>query len=62
MLKAVPGNASLPCCIPCFRDPDYLVYGREDPVDALGGYEPNPVARWIDGVPGITRPRRCRRL
>ncbi len=51
MLKAVPGN-ELPCCIPCFRDPDNLVYGREESGGMLlGGYEPNPVARWIDGVP-----------
>jgi 4-methylaminobutanoate oxidase (formaldehyde-forming) len=51
MLKAVPGY-ELPCCIPCFRDPDNLVYGREESGGMLlGGYEPNPVARWIDGVP-----------
>jgi glycine cleavage system aminomethyltransferase T/glycine/D-amino acid oxidase-like deaminating enzyme len=39
--------------MPCFRDPDYLVYGKAEPGGgmAVGGYEPDPVARWIDGVP-----------
>lgn len=51
MLKAVPGHA-LPKNMPCFRDPDYLVYGRaESGGMVFGGYEPNPVARWVDGVP-----------
>ncbi len=51
MLKAVPGH-ELPRTMPCFRDPDYLVYGRaESGGMVFGGYEPNPVARWVDGVP-----------
>lgn len=37
---------------PCFRDPDNLVYGKAEAGGLLiGGYEPNPVARWVDGVP-----------
>ncbi len=51
LLKAVPGY-ELPRDMPCFRDPDNLVYGRSEMGGMLlGGYEPNPVARWIDGVP-----------
>jgi 4-methylaminobutanoate oxidase (formaldehyde-forming) len=51
MLKAVPGH-ELPHGMPCFRDPDNLVYGREESGGMmLGGYEPNPAARWLDGVP-----------
>ncbi len=50
-LKAVPGN-ELPLDMPCFRDPDNLVYGRAEAGGVIfGGYEPNPVARWVDGVP-----------
>ncbi len=50
-LKAVPGH-ELPNEMPCFRDPDNLVYGRAESGGVVfGGYEPNPVARWIDGVP-----------
>jgi 4-methylaminobutanoate oxidase (formaldehyde-forming) len=38
--------------MPCFRDPDNLVYGKSEAEGViLGGYEPDPVARWIDGVP-----------
>ncbi len=38
--------------MPCFRDPDNLVYGKSEAGGVvLGGYEPDPVARWIDGVP-----------
>ncbi|TMB80772.1 MAG: FAD-dependent oxidoreductase [Chloroflexi bacterium] len=38
--------------MPCFRDPDNLIYGKpESGGMVLGGYEANPVARWIDGVP-----------
>ncbi len=38
--------------MPCFRDTDNLVYGRSEAGGVLfGGYEPNPVARWVDGVP-----------
>lgn len=50
-LKAVPG-AELPSDMPCFRDPDNLVYGKSEAGGVLfGGYEPDPVARWVDGVP-----------
>ncbi len=50
-LKAVPGS-ELPRDVPCFRDPDNLVYGKSEAGGVLfGGYEPDPVARWIDGVP-----------
>jgi len=50
-LKAVPGH-ELPNEMPTFRDPDNLVYGRSESGGIVfGGYEPNPVARWIDGVP-----------
>ena len=50
-LLAVPGH-ELPHDMPCFRDPDNLVYGKSEAGGVvLGGYEANPVARWIDGVP-----------
>jgi glycine cleavage system aminomethyltransferase T/glycine/D-amino acid oxidase-like deaminating enzyme len=50
-LAAVRGH-ELPHDMPCFRDTDNLVYGRSEAGGALfGGYEPNPVARWTDGVP-----------
>ena len=50
-LKAVPGS-ELPREMPCFRDPDNLVYGKSESGGILfGGYEPDPVARWIDGAP-----------
>ncbi|HEX9097647.1 MAG TPA: FAD-dependent oxidoreductase [Candidatus Dormibacteraeota bacterium] len=50
-LQAVPG-AELPQTMPCFRDPDNLIYGKaESGGVVLGGYELNPNARWIDGVP-----------
>jgi 4-methylaminobutanoate oxidase (formaldehyde-forming) len=50
-LKAVPG-AELPTDMPCFRDTDRLVYGASEAGGViLGGYEPDPVARWIDGAP-----------
>jgi len=50
-LKAVPGH-ELPRDMPCFRDPDNLVYGKSEAGGMLfGGYEGDPVARWIDGVP-----------
>lgn len=50
-LRAVAGH-ELPGDMPCFRDPDNLVYGKAEAEGViLGGYEPNPVARWIDGVP-----------
>lgn len=50
-LRAVAGN-ELPRDMPCFRDPDNLVYGKSEHGGILfGGYEGNPHARWIDGVP-----------
>ena len=50
-LLAVAGH-ELPHDMPCFRDPDNLVYGKAEAGGmVLGGYESNPVARWIDGVP-----------
>lgn len=50
-LKAVPGN-EFPHSTPCLRDPDNLVYMREEQGGlVIGGYEPNPKERWVDGVP-----------
>ena len=50
-LKAVPGS-ELPREMPCFRDPENLVYGKSEAGGVVfGGYEPDPVARWIDGPP-----------
>jgi len=50
-LKAVDGH-ELPPDAPCFRDTDDLVYGKAESGGVLfGGYEPNPVSRWEDGVP-----------
>jgi glycine cleavage system aminomethyltransferase T/glycine/D-amino acid oxidase-like deaminating enzyme len=50
-LKAVAGS-ELPRDMPCFRDPDNLVYGKSEAGGVVfGGYEPDPVARWIDGAP-----------
>ena len=50
-LKAVPGS-ELPREMPCFRDPDNLVYGKSEHGGMVfGGYETNPVSRWADGVP-----------
>jgi glycine cleavage system aminomethyltransferase T/glycine/D-amino acid oxidase-like deaminating enzyme len=50
-LRAVPGH-ELPGDMPCFRDPDNLVYGKSEAEGViLGGYEHDPVARWVDGVP-----------
>ncbi|HET9780665.1 MAG TPA: FAD-dependent oxidoreductase [Candidatus Dormibacteraeota bacterium] len=50
-LHAVPGH-ELPHDMPCFRDPDNLIYGKAEAGGmVLGGYESNPVARWLDGVP-----------
>jgi 4-methylaminobutanoate oxidase (formaldehyde-forming) len=50
-LKAVPG-AELPREMPCFRDPDNLVYGKSEHGGMVfGGYELDPVSRWEDGVP-----------
>ncbi len=50
-LRAVPGH-ELPRDMPCFRDPDNLVYGYAEAGGILfGGYEGDPHARWIDGAP-----------
>jgi 4-methylaminobutanoate oxidase (formaldehyde-forming) len=50
-MQAVAGH-ELPRDAPCFRDPDNLVYGKPEAGGMLiGGYEPDPVARWADGVP-----------
>src|SRR5437763_10620783 len=50
-LQAVEGH-ELPRDTPCFRDTDNLVYGKAESGGVLfGGYEPNPVSRWEDGVP-----------
>jgi glycine/D-amino acid oxidase-like deaminating enzyme/glycine cleavage system aminomethyltransferase T len=50
-LRAVEGHL-LPRDTPCFRDTDNLVYGKAESGGVLfGGYEPNPVSRWEDGVP-----------
>jgi glycine cleavage system aminomethyltransferase T len=50
-LKAVPGH-ELPRDMPCFRDPDNLVYGKSEQGGMVfGGYETDPVSRWEDGVP-----------
>jgi glycine cleavage system aminomethyltransferase T/glycine/D-amino acid oxidase-like deaminating enzyme len=50
-LKAVPGH-ELPADMPAWRDPDNLVYGKAEHGGMLfGGYEANPPARWVDGVP-----------
>ena len=46
-----PGH-EVPRDMPCFRDTDNLVYGKAEAGGLLfGGYEPDPVARWADGVP-----------
>jgi 4-methylaminobutanoate oxidase (formaldehyde-forming) len=50
-LHAVEGN-ELGRDMPCFRDTDNLVYGKSESGGVLfGGYEPDPVSRWHDGVP-----------
>ncbi|MBM3180694.1 MAG: FAD-dependent oxidoreductase [Chloroflexi bacterium] len=50
-LKAVPGH-EFTHDTPCLRDPDNLVYMRQEQGGlVIGGYEPSPIARWIDGVP-----------
>jgi len=50
-LRAVPGY-ELPRDMPCFRDPDNLVYGRSEHGGMVfGGYEAEPRSRWEDGVP-----------
>ncbi len=59
-LHAVEGH-EVPHDMPCFRDPENLVYGKGEAGGVvLGGYEQDPVARWIDGAPwdhsGISLP------
>jgi 4-methylaminobutanoate oxidase (formaldehyde-forming) len=50
-LRAVAGH-ELPNDMPAFRDPDNLVYGKSEHAGMLfGGYEAEPRARWLDGVP-----------
>lgn len=51
-MQAVAGH-EIPRDAPCFRDPDHLVYGKPEAGGGLliGGYEPNPAARWTDGAP-----------
>jgi glycine cleavage system T protein len=50
-LRRVPGH-ELPRDMPCFRDPDNLVYGYAEAGGVVfGGYEGDPHARWIDGAP-----------
>jgi glycine cleavage system T protein len=50
-LKAVPGK-EFPHDTPCVRDPDNLVYLREEAGGlVVGGYELNPAPRWVDGPP-----------
>lgn len=50
-LRAVPGS-ELPRDMPCFRDPDNLVYGKSEHGGMVfGGYELDPRSRWEDGVP-----------
>ena len=50
-LKAIPGK-EFDHKTPCLRDPDNLIYLREEQGGlVIGGYEPNPKERWIDGVP-----------
>ena len=50
-LHAVEGH-ELSREMPCFRDTDNLIYGKAESGGVLfGGYEPNPVSRWHDGVP-----------
>src|SRR5438309_3920168 len=50
-LLAVRGH-EMPHDMPCFRDPDNLVYGKAEAGGmVLGGYERDRHARWIDGGP-----------
>ena len=57
-LKAVPGH-ELPRDMPCFRDPDNLVYGKSEQGGMVfGGYE-RIRSRWEDGVPWEHARRRC---
>ena len=51
-LQAVPGH-EVPRDMPCFRDTEHLVYGKGEAGGGMlvGGYEPEPVARWTAAVP-----------
>ena len=50
-LRAVPGR-EVPDKGPCFRDTDYLIYGRPEHGGILvGGWETDPPSCWEDGVP-----------
>jgi 4-methylaminobutanoate oxidase (formaldehyde-forming) len=50
-LEAVSGS-EVPEGAPCFRDTDYLIYGRPEHGGLLvGGWETNPISCWEDGVP-----------
>ncbi|GAB4497098.1 MAG: FAD-dependent oxidoreductase [Anaerolineales bacterium] len=50
-LRAVPGH-EFDSKTPCLRDPDNLVYMRQEQGGlVIGGYEPKPLPRWIDGTP-----------
>lgn len=50
-LGAVAGS-EVPEGAPCFRDTDYLIYGRPEHGGLLvGGWETDPVSCWEDGVP-----------
>jgi sarcosine dehydrogenase len=50
-LGAVPGR-EVPDGGPCFRDTDYLIYGRPEHGGILvGGWEAEPPSCWEDGVP-----------
>jgi Aminomethyltransferase folate-binding domain/FAD dependent oxidoreductase/FAD dependent oxidoreductase central domain len=50
-LRAVPGH-EFDSKTPCLCDPDNLVYMRQEQGGlVIGGYEPKPVPRWIDGTP-----------
>jgi glycine cleavage system aminomethyltransferase T/glycine/D-amino acid oxidase-like deaminating enzyme len=51
LMQAVPGH-EVPRGSPCFRDPDRLVYGKDEAGGMLiGGYEHDPAVRWSEGVP-----------
>jgi len=51
LMQAVAGH-EVPRGSPCWRDPDNLVYGKDEAGGMLiGGYEHNPAARWTAGVP-----------
>ncbi|NWF65082.1 MAG: FAD-dependent oxidoreductase, partial [Chloroflexi bacterium] len=50
-LRAVPGH-EFDANTPCLRDPDNLVYMHQERGGlVIGGYEPKPLPRWIDGTP-----------